>query len=99
MLAVRGNRVMHLRHHTIVSQILAQSVTAFTEDREDVPHAVAPRPWDDDIGVVHLIYIYSGNLSAACVVGVEIAQLGVEDGGLQLVEAGVAALVVEDVLT
>lgn len=48
-------------------------------------------------GFFTLIYILSGNLLAAGVIGIEVAQLHVEHGGLQLVKATVASTITEDV--
>ena len=53
---------------------------------------------DDDVGVLHIIYIYIGDFPSSTVGLVEVRQLCVEDGGLDFVEAAVAAHVVEDVV-
>lgn len=106
-LLVGRNRIMDFGLNAIVEEILAKLVATGAENGEDMPNGVALKAGvsvvgsdrDGDGGVVHLINIYSGDFLATLAGSVKVAQFGIEDGGLELVNAGVAAKVVEDIVT
>ena len=98
-LAVGRNRIVDDGLHAVVGEILLQLVAALGADREDVEHVGVGigNAGEYDCGVDDAVDIHAGYLLAAGVVGVEVAELHAEHGGLDLVEAGVAAYVAEDV--
>ena len=99
-LTVGRNGVVDDGLHAVVGEILLQLVAALGTDREDVEH-VGVRVGnlrENDCGVGDAVDVHAGYLLAAGVVGVEVTELHAEHGGLDLVEAGVAAYVFEHVL-
>ena len=88
---------MDLRLYSVLQQELPEAIPLFGEDGENVPDAVVHQrqayQW-----VMHLIYIYSGNLLSAAVDIVEVAELDGQDSSLNFVHSAVAAEVVVDVL-
>ena len=105
-LLVGRNGIMDFRLDAIVEEILAELVATDAENGEDMPDGVALKAGvsvvgsdgDGDGRVIHLINIYSGDFLATLIGSVKVAQLGVKDGGLELVNAGVAAKMVEDIV-
>lgn len=105
-LLVGRNGIMDFRLDAIVEEILAELVATDAENGEDMPDGVTLKAGvsvvgsdgDGDGGVIHLINIYSGDFLATLIGSVKVAQLGVKDGGLELVNAGVAAKMVEDIV-
>ena len=91
-LTVGRNGVVDDGLHAVVGEILLQLVAALGADREDVEHVGVGigNAGEYDCGVDDAVDIHAGYLLAAGVVGVEVAELHAEHGGLDLVEAGVA---------
>lgn len=94
LLTMRRYGVMDLRLYAIVAKILLECITLLAKNGEDMPDGVRDITGKDDARVLHLIYIYRGYFPAAQVVGIEMPQFHAEHGGLQLVDARVAPLIV-----
>lgn len=99
LLFVRRDGIMDLGLHAVVAEILLQFITTRTEHGEDVPDGGGRSLRQTNQGIVYLREIDVGNGAATLVVNIEMGQFGIEDGGLEFVDAGVAPLIVEDVLT
>lgn len=48
---------MNLRLHTICPQKILQGITTLTKNRENMPHTVSVRLWNDYLRITYLIYI------------------------------------------
>lgn len=99
LLLMRWYGIVDFGLYTVVGQILAQGITALAENREDVVDRVAMTLWNPNSRISHLIYIYRSYHATALVVGLKITEFGVKDSSLQFIHAGVAAKIVEDVMT
>ena len=97
-LLVRRNGIMDLCCDTVISKVLLEFVTTGAENGEDMIHRVVIGENYSHEGIAYFSFVASGNLLAALVVGIKMRELGKEDSGLKLVDAAVAAKVIEDVL-
>ena len=96
--------VVDERLYVLFLQVGLQGVPVLAEDGEDVEDVVVlpvqppPLAWQRDARVVDLAVETVGYLLATLVVFVQVLQLHVQQSRLYLVDATVAAHVVEDVL-
>lgn len=93
-LAVGRNRVMNLRLDAFFDEETLQFVAARAENGEDMIDAVTFGANDAHKGIADFAFVAGGNLFSSLVIGIEVAQLDIEYGGLKLVDARVTALVV-----
>ena len=97
-LLMRRYGVMDLCFYAVFCEILLQLVAMLAKDGEDMPHTISIRLGNPDLWILHLTNISGGNLLAAQVVGIEMPQFYAEHGGLQLIDARVAPLIVVYIL-
>jgi hypothetical protein len=71
----------------------------FTKHWKHVPHGVTATLWDSYLRIVHLIYIYVGNLIAPTVGSIKVRQLGIKNGCLQFVDTAVSTDIVKDIFS
>ena len=101
LLAVGWNRVVDECLYALFLQVLLQAVAFCTEDGEDVVDVlcIVQQPGHADERMVQVLVIVVGYLLTMAVVIVQMAQLHIENGRLDFVQAAVAALVFEDLFT
>ena len=94
---MRRNGIVDHRFHTVVREILTQFIATRTENGEDMIDTVAMRLNYSHEGIAYFSLIAGSNLLPTGIVSVEIAKFHVEDGGMDLIDAGITAEIVEDV--
>jgi hypothetical protein len=92
------DRIVNLCLYPIIQQILLEFPASMSKQRKDVKDTIARALRYNNVGMFHLIYIYSRYFLSVLVSSVECRELGIEDGGLNIVDAAVSSDVVEDVL-
>ena len=90
--------IVDLGLHAMIGKVLLELVTTGAEHGEDMIYGVALALGNGDEGIAYLLHIDGGNLFAALVGSIEVFELGIEDGGLQLIHATVATEIVEDIV-
>ena len=63
LLTMGRYRVVYLRLHAVIEQILLQGIAPLAEDGEDVPDVVTVRARNANQRILHLIYIYRGQFA------------------------------------
>ena len=90
---------MNKRVHATGGEMLLQSVAVGAENRENVPHGIAPqverRRGDARVG--NTTNERSSHLTAAGIVGIKVAQLHAEDSSLEFVNAAVATAILKHI--
>jgi hypothetical protein len=66
-LLMRSNRIVNLSLHTLFSKVLFELIATSTKYRKDMKNGIALTGWDDNSGVLHLVYIKVGNFLAVLV--------------------------------
>ena len=89
-LLVGRNGIMDHGLHTIVGEVLLELVTMGTEDSEDVIDAIAGGLDYSHEGIAYFSLIAGSNLLTTGIIGIEMTELDIEDGSLDLIDARVA---------
>ena len=76
---------MDFRPYAVVGKVALQFITTGAEHGEDMIDAVAVALGDDDVGMVHLINLYRGNLLATGIHGVQVTEFGIKNSCLHFV--------------
>ena len=100
VLLVRWHRIVYLRFHAVDSQKPLKIIATPTKNWEYMPHAVGltNRNRQTKEWILHLINIYTRDILTAVILFVEIAELHIEHGRLELVDTRITTLIVVNIL-